>query len=74
MGWSRVIVMPVRQVPRSDEVSYWQALWEGEADSSAPLGEFEGDLEEALSWARDRRPTELWVYDFDRRDIVPVPP
>ena len=51
MVWSRVIVMPVREVPRSDEILYWHALWEGEADPTAPLGEFDGPLEEAVGWA-----------------------
>ena len=73
MGWSRVIVMPARELPRSEEISHWHALWEGEASPTAPLGEFDGSREEAVRWARERRPTELWVYDFGARDIVQLP-
>jgi hypothetical protein len=70
MSWPRVTVMAMRDVPRSDEESYWHALWEGEANSSQPLGEFDGTYEEALAWAKARRPTETWVYDLELRDIV----
>jgi hypothetical protein len=72
MAWSRIIVMPVYEIPRSDDVSHWHAVWEGEADSRAPLGEFDGPFDAAIAWAKDCRPSELWVYDTGKRDIVPV--
>jgi hypothetical protein len=71
--WSRVIVMPIYEDRGRDEtIAGWRALWEGEADPTQPLGEFEGPREEAMTWARNCRPTEILVFDPETRDLRPA--
>lgn len=74
-GYSRVIIMAMIEHPRrSPEIASWRALWEGDASPHAPLGEFNGTLDDALRWARARQPNELLVYDPATRELVQVDP
>ena len=73
-AFSRVIVMAFYENPRrSDTISYWHAVWDGDADPTQPLGEFDGSLEDALAWARACRPSEILVFDPEIRDLRSVP-
>ena len=71
--WSRVIVMPNYEDRRRDEtIAGWGALWEGDADPTQPLGEFEGPREEVMAWARACHPTQILVFDPEIRDLRPA--
>jgi hypothetical protein len=71
--WSRVIVMAVHDDHRRDPtVSAWHALWEGEADSTQPLGEFDGTREDALAWARACKPSQILVFDPETGMLNPT--
>jgi hypothetical protein len=72
-SWSRVIVMAVYDDPRRDPtVSAWHALWEGEVDPTQPLGEFDGTREDAIAWARSRKPSEILVFDPETGKLSPT--
>lgn len=71
VGWSRVIIMSTMAQPISHGViESWHAVLESEASPFAAAAEFEGSLDAALTWARDQKPSELFVYDPTTRELV----
>lgn len=71
--WSRVIVMAVYEDRRRDgTISGWHALWEGDADPTQPLGEFDGSREDAITWAHACSPSEILVFNPETKDLQPV--
>jgi hypothetical protein len=69
-AYSRVIVMAsYEDRRRSDAISSWHAVWQGDADPTQPLGEFDGTRGDALAWARACCPSEILVYDPEIGDL-----
>lgn len=60
-------VIDVRATP--GVVDYWHASWQ---DNAAELGEFDGDRDEVIAWARTTRARTIWLYDIETRDVAPL--
>jgi len=70
-----VFVMPVFEKSRKmhaggdpNKIAYWSGSLQGHR----VLDEFDGTREEVVEWAKATGARTQWIYDLDRKDLVPL--